>query len=147
MAILITSALRRGGRIAGTRVATMTKGKRPKGKGKGKRPAKRPVPKAAGTGGRGRVFHGRRGDGITLSLDLAPCTSSAGPADRRTWNLFHGRAAGVGEAARVAAITATVKAKGSKGRGGEPQNPATSKKARRMLAEAKNARRLARVGT
>jgi hypothetical protein len=90
---------------------------------------------AAGSGGAGRVFHGRRGDGVTLSLDLAPCTSTAGPgihlADDATWRLFHGTAQGIGEAARIAAITAAAKAKASQGRGGERQSPGTSKKARR----------------
>ncbi len=45
------------------------------------------------------MFHGRRGDGVTLSLDLAPCTSNAGPGlsphgaaapDGSAWMLFHG---------------------------------------------------------
>ncbi len=86
------------------------------------------------------MFHGRRGDGVTLSLDLAPCgRGGAGPglarADRGTWNLFHGTAGGVGEAARIAAATAKRPwAKGSMK--GPPAKNAT-KKARRMKYQKK----------
>jgi hypothetical protein len=115
---------------------------------------------AAGSGGTGGVFHGRFGDGVTLSLDLAvspPPTAGGGlgfeAKDPKTWTLFHGSGAserGIGEAAR---ITKGIAAKAEKKKpkatdipwSSDKQNPKTSKKARREARrEAREAREAAK---
>jgi hypothetical protein len=68
---------------------------------------------AGGSGGVGPVFHGREGDGATLTLDMA--VAVRGPTGRGNANsnpvykAFHGDGAGrgqrnVGHAARAAAV-------------------------------------------
>jgi hypothetical protein len=88
-----------------------------------------------------------------LSLDLAPCAGpgGAGPGlarpDVSTYNLFHGNSRGVGEAGRIAASAAASAARSKKGRAGPQHSPKSTKMGRRLLAEAKTARRLAREAT
>jgi hypothetical protein len=70
---------------------------------------------AGGSGGVGTVFHGREGDGATLTLDMA--VAIVGPAGRggaessRVYGAFHGKGAGKvppnsGRAAQTAGVAA-----------------------------------------
>jgi hypothetical protein len=78
---------------------------------------------AGGSGGGGPVFHGREGDGATLTLDMA--VAVRGPAGRgaaRTdpvYKAFHGKGAGkgprnVGLAAQAAAVAGVAAARWAK---------------------------------
>ncbi len=103
---------------------------------------------AAGSGGAGSVFHGRFGDGVTLSLDLAVVTERGrtGPglfkADKKLASLFHGTGEkrGVGEAARLRLAAAARNARHPPARTGPTQPNKSSKAGRRAIAACREAR-------
>ncbi len=109
---------------------------------------------AAGSGGAGSVFHGRFGDGVTLSLDLAAVTECGwtGPglfkADKKLSSLFHGTGEkrGVGEAGRLRLAAAARNARHPPaGKTGPTQPNKSSKAGRRAIAAQAAAARAARA--
>jgi hypothetical protein len=74
---------------------------------------------AAGSGGVGPVWHGRVGDGATLTLDVAPVAAQRGGATRNpVFQAFHipaPRQQNIGRAAQQAAAAAGGRARGKRG--------------------------------